>query len=79
LLRLVTAAVDAGAVIVTAGAPVAGSVYFYQPTVLANVPNNAVIQSQAIFGPIAPVATFTTKQEAIRLANASEYGLASSL
>ena len=77
--NLVTAAVDAGAVIVTGGARVDGPGYFYQPTVLADVPNNAVILSQEIFGPVAPVTTFTTEQEAIKLANASEYGLASYL
>jgi succinate-semialdehyde dehydrogenase/glutarate-semialdehyde dehydrogenase len=77
--NLVTAAVDAGAVVVTGGARVDGPGYFYQPTVLADVPNNAVILGKEIFGPVAPVTTFTTEQEAIKLANASEYGLASYL
>ncbi|MFB9651618.1 NAD-dependent succinate-semialdehyde dehydrogenase [Pseudarthrobacter oxydans] len=76
---LVTAAVDAGAVAVTGGAPVDGPGYFYQPTVLADVPNNAAILGQEIFGPVAPVTTFTTEQDAIKLANASEYGLAAYL
>jgi succinate-semialdehyde dehydrogenase/glutarate-semialdehyde dehydrogenase len=76
---LVTAAVDAGAVAVTGGAPVDGPGYFYQPTVLANVPNTAAILGQEIFGPVAPITTFTTEEEAINLANASEYGLASYL
>jgi succinate-semialdehyde dehydrogenase/glutarate-semialdehyde dehydrogenase len=77
--NLVTAAVDAGAVVLTGGNRVAGPGYFYQPTVLADVPNNAVILSQEIFGPVAPVTTFTTEQGAIKLANASEYGLAAYL
>ncbi|MET3774421.1 aldehyde dehydrogenase family protein, partial [Arthrobacter nitrophenolicus] len=76
---LVTAAVDAGATAVTGGAPLDGPGYFYQPTVLANVPNNAAILGQEIFGPVAPITTFTTEQEAIRLANNTEYGLASYL
>jgi succinate-semialdehyde dehydrogenase/glutarate-semialdehyde dehydrogenase len=76
---LVIAAVDAGAVAVTGGAPVDGPGYFYQPTVLADVPNNAAILGQEIFGPVAPVTTFTTEQDAIKLANASEYGLAAYL
>ncbi|MGO4248973.1 aldehyde dehydrogenase family protein, partial [Paenarthrobacter sp. RAF54_2] len=76
---LVSAAVDAGAVAVTGGAPVDGPGYFYQPTVLANVPNDAAILGQEIFGPVAPVTTFTSEEDAIRLANASEYGLASYL
>ncbi|TLM83749.1 NAD-dependent succinate-semialdehyde dehydrogenase [Pseudarthrobacter sp. NamE5] len=76
---LVSAAVDAGAVAVTGGAPVDGAGYFYQPTVLADVPKDAAILGQEIFGPVAPVTTFTTEEEAIKLANASEYGLASYL
>ncbi|ELT42954.1 aldehyde dehydrogenase family protein, partial [Arthrobacter nitrophenolicus] len=76
---LVTAAVDAGATAVTGGALVDGPGYFYQPTVLANVPNDAAILGQEIFGPVAPVTTFTTEQEAITLANSTEYGLASYL
>lgn len=49
---------------------------FYQPTVVANVPNDAAILRQEIFGPIT---TFATEEDTIRLANASEYGLASYL
>ncbi|MFD1214339.1 NAD-dependent succinate-semialdehyde dehydrogenase [Arthrobacter sp. GCM10027362] len=76
---LVTAAVEAGAEVVTGGAPVEGPGYFYQPTVLGNVPNDADILRNEIFGPVAPVTTFATEEDAIRLANASEYGLASYL
>jgi succinate-semialdehyde dehydrogenase / glutarate-semialdehyde dehydrogenase len=64
---------------ITGGAPVDGPGYFYQPTVLGNVPNDAEILGQEIFGPVAPVTTFRTEEDAIRLANASEYGLASYL
>ncbi|MDN4610449.1 NAD-dependent succinate-semialdehyde dehydrogenase [Arthrobacter burdickii] len=77
--KLVSAAVDAGAVAVTGGAPVEGPGYFYQPTVLGDVPNDAAILREEIFGPVAPVTTFATEDDAIRLANASEYGLASYL
>jgi succinate-semialdehyde dehydrogenase/glutarate-semialdehyde dehydrogenase len=76
---LVAAAVQAGATAITGGAPVDGPGYFYQPTVLGGVPNDAAILGQEIFGPVAPVATFATEEDAIRLANASEYGLASYL
>jgi succinate-semialdehyde dehydrogenase/glutarate-semialdehyde dehydrogenase len=76
---LVSAAVDAGAVALTGGGPVDGPGYFYQPTVLGDVPNDAAILGQEIFGPIAPVTTFTTEEDAIRLANATEYGLAAYL
>jgi len=74
---LVTAAVEAGASVSTGGAPVDGDGYFYQPTVLSNVPNDADILRSEIFGPVAPVTTFETEEQAIALANASEYGLAS--
>ncbi|GHD09727.1 NAD-dependent succinate-semialdehyde dehydrogenase [Zhihengliuella salsuginis] len=76
---LVSGAVDSGAVAVTGGEPLAGDGYFYAPTVLGNVPNDAAILREEIFGPVAPVTTFATEEEAIKLANASEYGLASYL
>ncbi|WP_324643338.1 NAD-dependent succinate-semialdehyde dehydrogenase [Pseudarthrobacter sp. LT1] len=76
---LVTDAVQSGAVAVTGGAPVDGPGYFYQPTVLADVPNDAAILGQEIFGPVAPVTTFSSEQQAIELANNTEYGLASYL
>ena len=44
---------------------------------LANVANDAKILTQEIFGPVAPVTTFTSEEEAIKLANSTEYGLAS--
>lgn len=74
---LVQAAVANGATAVTGGAPVDGPGYFYQPTVLANVANDAEILSQEIFGPVAPVTTFADEAQAIALANSTEYGLAS--
>ncbi|BCT75436.1 NAD-dependent succinate-semialdehyde dehydrogenase [Sinomonas cyclohexanicum] len=76
---LVTEAVSSGATVATGGGLVDGDGYFYQPTVLANVPNDAEILRNEIFGPVAPVTTFATEEDAIRLANASEYGLASYL
>ena len=44
---------------------------------MTDVPNDAQILREEIFGPVAPVTTFSTEDEAIELANASEYGLAS--
>ncbi|AOY73092.1 NAD-dependent succinate-semialdehyde dehydrogenase [Arthrobacter sp. TES] len=76
---LVTAAVDAGATALTGGTPADGPGYFYPPTVLANVPKGAAILRQEIFGPVAPVTTFSTEEEAIRQANSTEYGLAAYL
>ncbi|WP_430332945.1 NAD-dependent succinate-semialdehyde dehydrogenase [Rhodococcus sp. ACT016] len=49
--------------------------YFHPPTVLTDVPPSARIMSEEVFGPVAPVTTFDTDDEALRLANATEYGL----
>lgn len=74
--RLVTEAVGGGARVVTGGVPLPGSGNFYPPTVLDNVPVDARIAREEIFGPVAPVYRFETEAEAIRLANRTEYGLA---
>jgi succinate-semialdehyde dehydrogenase/glutarate-semialdehyde dehydrogenase len=50
--------------------------YFYPPTVLADVPQDATILREEIFGPIAPVVTWTDEDEVLRLVNDTEYGLA---
>ena len=52
---------------------------FYRPTVLADVDADAPAYAQEIFGPVAPVATFADDDEAIRLANGTEYGLKAAL
>jgi succinate-semialdehyde dehydrogenase / glutarate-semialdehyde dehydrogenase len=75
--ELVDDAVAAGARAVAGGKKVDGPGYFYEPTVLIDVPADARVVREEIFGPVAPVITFTTEQEAIELANATEYGLAS--
>jgi succinate-semialdehyde dehydrogenase / glutarate-semialdehyde dehydrogenase len=69
----------AGARVVTGGRVPERRGYFYQPTVLDDVPPDADILSQEIFGPVAPVVRFTDQDEAIALANATEYGLVSYL
>lgn len=76
---LVTDAVAAGATVLVGGNIVEGDGYFYQPTVLGNVANDAAILQQEIFGPVAPVTTFTDEDHAIQLANSTEYGLAAYL
>ncbi len=72
---LVTEAVDAGAEVVTGGQKVEGEGYFYEPTILSVLEDSPILK-QEIFGPVAPVVKFTDEAHAIRLANASEYGLA---
>jgi succinate-semialdehyde dehydrogenase/glutarate-semialdehyde dehydrogenase len=75
--QLVNDAVVAGARVVVGGAAPEGPGHFFQPTVLLDVKSDAEIVAQEIFGPVAPIATFRTEEEAIERANATEYGLAS--
>ena len=72
---LVTEAVEAGAEVVTGGKKVDGDGYFYEPTILSVLEDSPIL-AQEIFGPVAPVVQFKDEDHAIRLANASEYGLA---
>jgi len=75
--QLVTDAVESGATVLTGGTRPDGPGFFYPPTVLADVPHDAGVVTQEIFGPVAPISTFDDEDEAIRRANATEYGLAS--
>ncbi|MCI5038735.1 MAG: NAD-dependent succinate-semialdehyde dehydrogenase [Donghicola eburneus] len=72
----VTDALANGAKVLTGGA-VDESLgpLFFQPTVLADVPDTAAIMSEENFGPVAPVTAFDTEEEVIQRANATEYGL----
>jgi succinate-semialdehyde dehydrogenase/glutarate-semialdehyde dehydrogenase len=72
---LVDDAVSKGAKVLVGGKAPDGAGWFYEPTVLADVPNNADMAREEIFGPVAPVTTFRTDAEAVRLANDTEYGL----
>ncbi|NWN94360.1 MAG: aldehyde dehydrogenase family protein [Bacillus sp. (in: Bacteria)] len=53
--------------------------YYYEPTVLVNVDNTMEIMREEIFGPVLPIATFKTLDEAIELANDCQYGLTSAI
>jgi succinate-semialdehyde dehydrogenase/glutarate-semialdehyde dehydrogenase len=75
--QLVTDAIHDGATVVTGGQAPDGPGYFYPPTVLLDVPVDSEINVQEIFGPVAPISTFESEEEAIRQANDTEYGLAS--
>ncbi len=72
---LVAEAVAGGARLLTGGHELPGAGWFYPPTVLADVPADAAILGEEIFGPVAPVVVFDDDEEAIRLANATDYGL----
>lgn len=68
-------AVAGGATIITGGKASGGDGFYLSPTVITNVPADAKLVRDEIFGPVAPIATFKTEDEAIRLANDTEYGL----
>ena len=73
--ELVTAAVADGAAAITGGTRPDGTGWYYPPTVLSDVRPASAILREEIFGPVAPIVTFTDETEAIRLANDSEFGL----
>jgi|TARA_B100000470_G_scaffold196456_1_gene165978 succinate-semialdehyde dehydrogenase/glutarate-semialdehyde dehydrogenase len=70
-------AVDHGAVIVAGGKPHEKGGTMFEPTVIGNVDTNMKMASEETFGPLAPVFKFKTEDEAIKLANDTEFGLAS--
>ena len=73
--ELVGDATSRGAKVLTGGGAVDGRGYFFEPTVLADVPADARALEEEIFGPVAPVSAFATEEEAIAAANRTEYGL----
>lgn len=77
MVDLVGRSVDAGATILTGGKPDDRPGAFYPPTVLAGVDDTNPILGHEIFGPIAPLVNFDTEDEAIAMANATQFGLAS--
>ena len=74
---LVDDAAEKGATILTGGKRAGGGGYFYEPTVISNVSRETRVSQEEIFGPVAPIITFSTEEEALEIANDTEYGLAS--
>jgi aldehyde dehydrogenase (NAD+) len=72
---IVTRAVEAGATLVTGGAPVDGPGYFYQPTLLANVDPDSEVAQEELFGPVIAVIPHDGDDDAVQIANNSIYGL----
>jgi succinate-semialdehyde dehydrogenase/glutarate-semialdehyde dehydrogenase len=72
---LVRAALDHGATALLGGTRADRAGYYYDPTVLIGVAADSPILDEEIFGPVAPIVTFTDEDEAVRMANATEYGL----
>ena len=75
--ELVKDATDRGARVLTGGAGVDGPGHFYQATVLTDVPQEARLTHEEIFGPVAPITAFDTEEEAVAKANDTEFGLVS--
>jgi succinate-semialdehyde dehydrogenase / glutarate-semialdehyde dehydrogenase len=73
--ELVDDAVDKGAKVLTGGEKVGTRGYFYAPTVLGGISDDATLLREEIFGPVAPVKTFSSEEEAVKAANDSEFGL----
>jgi succinate-semialdehyde dehydrogenase / glutarate-semialdehyde dehydrogenase len=73
--ELVDDALGKGAKALVGGDRRDGPGYFYDPTVLAEVPDNARLLREEIFGPVAPVKGFASEEDAVAAANATEYGL----
>ncbi len=73
--QLVDDAVGKGASVAVGGSRLAGAGYFFEPTVLTDVPGSADLLREEIFGPVAPIVRFADEEEAVLWANDTEYGL----
>jgi succinate-semialdehyde dehydrogenase/glutarate-semialdehyde dehydrogenase len=74
--NLVQSAVAEGARVLLGGKADSAGKQFYQPTLLCDVRADMAISREEVFGPVAPLMPFDTEQDAIALANSTEYGLA---
>ena len=72
---LLTEAQQLGATVVTGGNALEGAGSFFEPTVVTGVPDNARLWQEEIFGPVLAITTFETEEDAVRLANSTEFGL----
>jgi succinate-semialdehyde dehydrogenase/glutarate-semialdehyde dehydrogenase len=73
--ELVQDALDKGATAVVGGDALDGRGYFFRPTVLGDVSDDARLLKEEIFGPVAPVGAFDSEEDAVAKANDTEYGL----
>jgi succinate-semialdehyde dehydrogenase/glutarate-semialdehyde dehydrogenase len=74
--KLIQEAVDRGARVALGGEPVQGRGYFFQPTVLTDVPADAALLNEEPFGPVSPIIVVDSIDEALQIANSLPYGLA---
>ncbi|MDE1811777.1 MAG: NAD-dependent succinate-semialdehyde dehydrogenase [Thaumarchaeota archaeon] len=77
--EMVKDAVAKGAQILTGGKRLRDKGYFYAPTVLDHITQDMMMAHEEVFGPVAPVTIVEDEDEAIRLANSSQYGLGASI
>jgi succinate-semialdehyde dehydrogenase/glutarate-semialdehyde dehydrogenase len=75
--RHISDALSKGAKLVTGGKKSAHGGNFYEPTILSHVNNQMLITTEETFGPVAPIIPFESDEEVVRLANNSQFGLAS--
>ncbi|HKA71753.1 MAG TPA: aldehyde dehydrogenase family protein, partial [Xanthobacteraceae bacterium] len=75
VVSLVDDAVKKGAKVLTGGKAPGGKGYFYPATVLSDVPDDAAMLREEIFGPVASIQSFSSEDEVIKRANDTEYGL----
>lgn len=74
---LVSDALQRGAEAVIGGKAPDRPGYFFEPTVLTGIPTDAPLRNSELFGPVAPMFTFSDEEQAVADANATEYGLVS--
>jgi succinate-semialdehyde dehydrogenase/glutarate-semialdehyde dehydrogenase len=75
--RHIADALSKGAKLVVGGKPSSLGGTYYEPTILDNVTSDMLITYEETFGPVAPIITFESDEEVVKLANNSQYGLAS--
>jgi succinate-semialdehyde dehydrogenase/glutarate-semialdehyde dehydrogenase len=77
--RQVRGAIDHGAKVLTGGSPIDGPGYYYQPTVLTGITPDSPIYREEVFGPAAMLFRISDADEAIRIANDTQFGLGASV
>lgn len=79
LAKQVDKTVEMGAEIVLGGRKIEKKGYFYEPTILTNIPENSPAEKEELFGPAVAVFTFSTIEEAVKIANNTRFGLGASI
>ena len=75
--RFMANVIETGGRVLLGGTPLARPGYFWPPTVVTNLPDDALLMREEPFGPLLPISRFSTFEEAIQRANDNQYGLAS--